>query len=178
MAEANWYVVHTYSGYENKVKESIEMTVRNRGLEEQIFGVEVPLERAVEVKNGTKKTVDRKMLPGYVLVHMEMNDETWYVVRNTRGVTGFVGPGSKPVPLTEAEVRNLGLDKAPEEKITEVELDFKVGDPVMILEGNWENKTGIVKQINEHKQTVIVAIEMFGRETPAELSFTSVKAEK
>jgi transcriptional antiterminator NusG len=175
MADAKWFVVHTYSGYENKVKANIEMTVQNRGLEDQILEVAVPFERAVEVKNGVKKNVERKMLPGYVLVHMEMNDETWYVVRNTRGVTGFVGPGSKPVPLTDAEVRNMGLDKEAEEKLPEIELDFEVGDEVVILEGNWENKTGIVKQINEHKQTVIIAIDMFGRETPVELSFTAVR---
>lgn len=178
MADAKWYIVHTYSGYENKVKADIEMTVQNRGIEDQILEVSVPLERAVEVKNGVKKTVDRKMFPGYVLVHMEMNDETWYVVRNTRGVTGFVGPGSKPVPLTEAEVKNIGLDKTEGEKLTEIELDFKVGDTVIILEGNWENKTGIVKEIDEHKQTVIIAIDMFGRETPVELNFTAVRAEK
>ncbi len=176
-ADAKWFIVHTYSGYENKVKSSIEMTVQNRGIEDQILEVAVPLERAVEVKNGVKKTVDRKMFPGYVLVHMVMNENTWYVVRNTRGVTGFVGPGSKPVPLTEAEVRNIGLDKNPEEKLTEIELDFKVGDSVTILEGNFENKTGIVKKIDEHKQTVIISVEMFGRETPVETSFTAVKAD-
>ncbi|MCQ2537841.1 MAG: transcription termination/antitermination protein NusG [Lachnospiraceae bacterium] len=178
MAEAKWYIAHTYSGYENKVKANIEMTVQNREIGDQILEVAVPLEKAVEVRNGVKKTVDRKMFPGYVFVHMEMNDETWYVVRNTRGVTGFVGPGSKPVPLTEAEVKNIGLDKTPGEKISEVELDFRVVDSVVILEGNWENKTGIVKKIDEHKQTVIISIEMFGRETPVELSFTAVKAEK
>ena len=178
MADAKWFVVHTYSGYENKVKANIEMTVQNRGLEDQILEVAVPFERAVEVKNGVKKNVERKMLPGYVLVHMEMNDETWYVVRNTRGVTGFVGPGSKPVQLTEAEVRNIGLDKPAEEKQAEIELDFEVGDSVMIIEGTWEDKTGIVKQINMHKQTVIINIDMFGRETPVELAFTAVRAQK
>lgn len=177
MADAKWYIAHTYSGYENKVKTSLEMTVQNRGLDDQILQVAVPIEKAVEVKDGMKKQVERKKFPGYVFVHMDMNDETWYVVRNTRGVTGFVGPGSKPVPLTEAEVKNMGLDRTQEDKLEEIELDFKVGDSVMILEGNWENKVGIVKQINEHKQTVIISIDMFGRETPVELAFTAVKAE-
>ncbi len=178
MAEAKWYVAHTYSGYENKVKTSLEQTVKNRNLEEMIFDVQVPTEKAVEVKNGVKKTVERKLLPGYVLVRMIMDDESWYVVRNTRGVTGFVGPGGKPVPLSDAEVRELGLDKVPGSKTAEIELDFKVGDTVTILEGNWDGKSGVVKQINEHKQTVIISLEMFGRETPVELAFTAVKAEK
>ena len=114
MADANWYVVHTYSGYENKVKANIEKTIENRKLQDQILEVSVPLETAYEIKNGVKKQVQRKLFPGYVLIHMEMNDETWYVVRNTRGVTGFVGPGSKPVPLSEAEMRNMGLVKEAE----------------------------------------------------------------
>ena len=109
MAEANWYVVHTYSGYENKVKENIEKTIENRHLEDQILEVRVPMQSVVEMKNGVKKTVEKKMFPGYVLINMVMNDDIWYVVRNTRGVTGFVGPGSKPVPLTEAEMRPLGI---------------------------------------------------------------------
>ena len=109
MAEANWYVVHTYSGYENKVKANIDKTIENRHLEDQIMEVRVPLEEVTDVKNGVKKQVSKKMFPGYVLIHMIMNDDTWYVVRNTRGVTGFVGPGSKPVPLTDAEMRPLGI---------------------------------------------------------------------
>ena len=111
MSEAKWYVVHTYSGYENKVKANIEKTIENRGLQEEILEVRVPMEDIVEVKNGARKTVQKKMFPGYVLINMVMNDETWYVVRNTRGVTGFVGPGSKPVPLTEAEMKPLGIKK-------------------------------------------------------------------
>ena len=107
MAEANWYVVHTYSGYENKVKADIEKTIENRHLEEEILEVRIPMQDVVELKNGAKKQVQKKMFPGYVLINMVMNDDTWYVVRNTRGVTGFVGPGSKPVPLTEAEMRPL-----------------------------------------------------------------------
>ena len=112
MAEANWYVVHTYSGYENKVKENIEKTIENRHLEDQILEVRVPMQSVVEMKNGVKKNVEKKMFPGYVLINMVMNDDIWYVVRNTRGVTGFVGPGSKPVPLTEAEMRPLAYRPA------------------------------------------------------------------
>ena len=109
MSEANWYVVHTYSGYENKVKVDIEKTIENRNLHDQILEVTVPMQDVVEVKNGMRKQVQKKMFPGYVLINMVMNDETWYVVRNTRGVTGFVGPGSKPVPLSEEEMRPLGI---------------------------------------------------------------------
>ncbi|MBQ4563389.1 MAG: transcription termination/antitermination protein NusG, partial [Lachnospiraceae bacterium] len=124
MAEANWYVVHTYSGYENKVKVDLEKTIENRNLQDQILEVAVPLEDAVEVKNGVRKQVQRKLFPGYVLINMVMNDETWYVVRNTRGVTGFVGPGSKPVPLTAEEMRPLGIQEG------KIEVDFEVGDAV------------------------------------------------
>ncbi len=175
MAEARWYIVHTYSGYENKVKDNIDMTVKNRGLDDRIIRTEVPMEKAIEVKDGVKKTVDRKVFPGYVLIYMVLDEETWYVVRNTRGVTGFVGPGSEPVPLSDEEVRNIGLDR---EKEATVEIDFQVGDTVTIIEGNLEGKSGIVKQIDLHKQTVIISVEMFGRETPTELGFTAVKAEK
>ena len=172
MAEANWYVVHTYSGYENKVKESIEMTVRNRGLEEQIIGVEVPLERAVEVKNGTKKTVDRKMLPGYVLVHMEMNDETWYVVRNPRGVTGFVGSASKPIPLTKEEIDQLGIDRQA------IEVNFKPGDTVKVTDGAFEGFTGVIDEVDVDKQRLTVIVTMFGRETPINLEFDEAEVVK
>ena len=129
MAEANWYVVHTYSGYENKVKANIEKTIENRHLEEEILEVRVPMEDVVEVKNGTKKTVQKKMFPGYVLINMVMNDDTWYVVRNTRGVTGFVGPGSKPVPLTEAEMKPLGI------KTENISVDFAEGDTIAVVAG-------------------------------------------
>ena len=124
MAEANWYVVHTYSGYENKVKVDIEKTIENRNLQDQILEVSVPMQEVIEVKNGANKQVAKKMFPGYVLINMVMNDDTWYVVRNTRGVTGFVGPGSKPVPLTEEEMAGLGF------KETGVVVDFEVGDTV------------------------------------------------
>ncbi|MBE5939340.1 MAG: transcription termination/antitermination factor NusG [Lachnospiraceae bacterium] len=170
MAEAKWYVVHTYSGYENKVKANIEKAIENRKLQDQILEVTVPMQDMVEVKNGVKKQVSKKMFPGYVLLNMVMNDDTWYVVRNTRGVTGFVGPGSKPVPLTEEEMIPLGI--ATPSKIV---VDFEVGDSVTVINGVWENTVGVIKSINEHKQIVTINIDMFGRETPVELSFTDVK---
>ena len=169
MSEAQWYVVHTYSGYENKVKVDIEKTIENRGLQDQILEVSVPLEEVIELKNGAQKQVERKMFPGYVLIHMVMNDDTWYVVRNTRGVTGFVGPGSKPVTLTEEEMRNLGF------KTTGVVVDFAVGDTVVVVAGAWKDTVGIIKTVNEPKQTITINVEMFGRETPVELNFSEVK---
>ena len=172
MAEASWYVVHTYSGYENKVKANIDKTIENRHLEDQILEVRVPMEEVTEVKNGVKKQVQKKLFPGYVLLNMIMNDETWYVVRNTRGVTGFVGPGSKPVPLTEAEMKNMGLIKE-----AELTVDFNVGDAVTIISDPFENAKGIISAINLHKQTVTVNIDLLGRETPVEVSFTDVRVE-
>lgn len=169
MSEAQWYVVHTYSGYENKVKVDIEKTIENRGLQDQILEVSVPLEEVIELKNGAQKQVERKMFPGYVLIHMIMNDDTWYVVRNTRGVTGFVGPGSKPVPLSEDEMRNLGF------KITGVVVDFEVGDTIVVMSGAWKDTVGVVKTVNESRQSLTINVEMFGRETPVELNFSEVK---
>ncbi len=169
MAEACWYVVHTYSGYENKVKANIEKTIENRHLEDQILEVRVPLEEVVEVKNGAKKQVQRKMFPGYVLINMVMNDDTWYVVRNTRGVTGFVGPGSKPVPLTEAEMRPLGI------KEVSLVVDFAEGDSVIVIGGVWKDTVGVIQSMNPGKQMVTINVDLFGRETPVEISFTDVK---
>ena len=169
MSEAHWYVVHTYSGYENKVKANIEKTIENRKLQDQILEVSVPMQEVVEVKNGKKKTVQKKMFPGYVLLNMEMNDDTWYVVRNTRGVTGFVGPGSKPVPLTEEEMISMGI------KNDEVMIDFAIGDTVIVTSGAWEDTVGVIKSINTHKQIVTISVDMFGRETPVEIGFTDVK---
>ena len=169
MAEANWYVVHTYSGYENKVKANIEKTIENRHLEDQILEVRVPMEDVVEVKNGVKKQIQRKMFPGYVLLNMIMNDDTWYVVRNTRGVTGFVGPGSKPVPLTEEEMKPLGI------KAGEIEVDFPEGDTVYITGGVWQDTVGVIQALNHSKQMVNINVELFGRETPEEISFTDIK---
>lgn len=169
MSEAQWYVVHTYSGYENKVKVDIEKTIENRGLQDQILEVSVPLEEVIELKNGAQKQVERKMFPGYVLIHMIMNDDTWYVVRNTRGVTGFVGPGSKPVPLSEEEMMSLGF-KAPD-----VVVDFAVGDTAVVTAGAWKDTVGVIRTVNESKQSITINVEMFGRETPVELSFSEIK---
>ena len=166
-----WYVVHTYSGYENKVKVDIEKTIENRGLQDQILEVSVPLEEVIELKNGTQKLVERKMFPGYVLIHMIMNDDTWYVVRNTRGVTGFVGPGSEPVPLSEAEMRNLGISGMEEE----IEIDVEVGDLIEVISGAWEGRESVVKEINLNKQTVTIEVDMFGRETSVEIGFSDIK---
>ena len=169
MSEVNWYVVHTYSGYENKVKANIEKTIENRHLEDQILEVRVPMEEVVEVKNGTKKQVLRKLFPGYVLINMIMNDDTWYVVRNTRGVTGFVGPGSKPVPLTDEEMASMGL------KVDAPNAPFSIGDSVIVKSGVWEDTTGIVRQIDHQNRMVTINIDMFGRETPVEISFNDVE---
>ena len=180
MAEANWYVVHTYSGYENKVKANIEKTIENRKLQDEILEVRVPLEDVVELRNGVKKQVSKKMFPGYVLIHMVMNDDTWYVVRNTRGVTGFVGPGSKPVPLTPAEMKPLGIqinegtqDEAP--KREKIDFDAEVGDMIVVTSGAWEGTTSAITAINEHKQTVTIEVEMFGRATSVEIDFLDIK---
>ena len=169
MAEANWYVVHTYSGYENKVKANIEKTIENRHLEEEIVEVRVPMQDVVEIKNGAKKTVQKKLFPGYVLLNMVMNDDTWYVVRNTRGVTGFVGPGSKPVPLSEAEMKPLGI------KTDNISVDFKEGDTIAVVAGVWKDTVGVVQRMDFGKQTATINVEMFGRETPVEISFAEVR---
>lgn len=169
MAEANWYVVHTYSGYENKVKANIEKTIENRHLEEEILEVRVPMEDVVEMKNGARKTVQKKLFPGYVLINMIMNDDTWYVVRNTRGVTGFVGPGSKPVPLTEVEMKPLGI------KTENVSVDFAEGDTIAVVAGVWKDTVGIVQRMDFGKQTATINVELFGRETPVEIGFAEVR---
>ncbi|MEF9945952.1 MAG: transcription termination/antitermination protein NusG [Lachnospiraceae bacterium] len=169
MSEAKWYVVHTYSGYENKVKANIDKTIENRHLEDQILEVRVPMQEVVEVKNGTQKAVSKKMFPGYVMIHMLMNDDTWYVVRNTRGVTGFVGPGSKPVPLTDEEMTPMGIQQG------SIVVDFQVGDTVTVVSGAWEDTVGVIHAINMQKQSLTINVELFGRETPVEISFTEVK---
>ena len=140
MAEAHWYVVHTYSGYENKVKANIDKTIENRHLEDQILEVRVPMQDVFEMKNGAKKQVSKKLFPGYVLINMVMNDDTWYVVRNTRGVTGFVGPGSKPVPLTEEEMMPLGVGRE------DVVVDFEEGDTIVVTGGVWKDTIGVIHQ--------------------------------
>ncbi|MBQ1923885.1 MAG: transcription termination/antitermination protein NusG [bacterium] len=167
--EPKWYVAHTYSGYENKVKINIEKTIENRHLENQIFEVRVPMQDVVEVKNGVRKAVPKKMFPGYVLVNMIMNDDTWYVVRNTRGVTGFVGPGSKPVPLTETEMKSLGI------RPKNITVDFEVGDMVAVVAGVWKDTVGVVQKINYNKQSATINVDLFGRETSVEISFAEVR---
>ncbi|WP_432404533.1 transcription termination/antitermination protein NusG [Wukongibacter sp. M2B1] len=167
--EVKWYVAHTYSGHEKKVKANIEKIVENRGMEDVIHEVVVPTEEKVEIKNGKKKVKQKKIFPGYVIVKMIMNDESWYVVRNTRGVTGFVGPASKPVPLTDEEVQWMGIeDKLPS-------INVEVGETVKVTSGPFENFIGEVKGINNERQTLKVSISMFGRETPVELEFTQVE---
>lgn len=171
MSEASWYVVHTYSGYENKVKANIEKTIENRHLEDQILEVRVPMQDVVEVReDGASRQVQKKMFPGYVLINMVMNDDTWYVVRNTRGVTGFVGPGSKPVPLTEAEMKPLGI------KMENVSVDFAEGDTIVVVAGVWKDTVGVVQRIDYNKQTATINVELFGRETPVEISFAEVRS--
>jgi len=170
MNEPLWYVVHTYSGYENKVKANIEKIVENRGLEEEILEVVVPVQDAVEIKNGKKKTVSRKVFPGYVLLRMIMNDDTWFVVRNTRGVTSFVGPGSRPVPLTEEEAKAMGIGV--DSSITEV--DLQIGDNVQVVFGAFEGSIGVVKEILISRNVVLANFSVFGRETSVELDFEQV----
>lgn len=169
MSEARWYVVHTYSGYENKVKANIDKTIENRHLEDQILEVRVPMEEVAELKNGVQKVSLKKLFPGYVMIHMIMNDDTWYVVRNTRGVTGFVGPGSKPVPLEEEEMARFGIQSE------SLVVDFAVGDTVTVLSGAWEGTVGVIQTMNEQKQSLSINVELFGRETPVELSFSEVR---
>lgn len=164
-----WYVVHTYSGYENKVKANIEKAIENRHLENEILEVRVPLQDVMELKNGVEKTTQKKMFPGYVLLHMDAdNNDAWYVVRNTRGVTGFVGPGSKPVPLTEAELKALdfGVDTT---------VEFAEGDVISVTAGVWKDTVGTVQKIDASRQTLTINVEMFGRETPVEINFSDVK---
>jgi len=169
--EARWYVVHTYSGYENKVAANIEKAVENRKLFDQIFAVKVPVETVVEVTgDNKKKEVERKIFPGYVLVKMIMSDESWHVVRNIRGCTGFVGPGSKPVALTEAEVAALGIDKR------EFVVSYEVGDNVRITDGPLKDFVGIVNEITPDQNRVSVTVNMFGRETPVELEMSQVES--
>lgn len=165
---AKWYVVHTYSGYENKVAATIEKAVENRKMHDLIFQCLVPMETVEEVTEQKRKMVERKVFPGYVLVKMIMTDESWHVVRNTRGVTGFVGPGSRPIALTESEVDALGVEKR------EIVVEYSVGDSVKIIEGPLENFIGIVDEIEHDKNIVRVVVSMFGRETPVELQLDQV----
>ena len=172
MSEANWYVVHTYSGYENKVKIDLLKTIENRNLQDQILEVSVPMLAVTELKDGLEKQADKKMFPGYVLVKMVMNQDTWYVVRNTRGVTGFVGPGSDPTPLSEEEMMNMGFQ---EMSAPEVVIEFEVGDMITVIAGALKDTVGAIRTINKSKKTVTINVDMLGRETPVELNFNEVK---
>jgi len=167
--EANWYVLHTYSGYENAVKTSIEKMVENRRMQDVIYSVNIPMETVTEVTDNVSKTVDRKLFPGYVLIKMVMSDESWYLVRSVRGVSGFVGSGSKPTPLTQAEVEQLGVEHR------EIVLSYKEGDSVTVLDGPLSTFIGTVEEIDIPHNKVVIVVSMFGRETPVELELDQVE---
>ena len=166
---ARWYVIHTYSGYENKVKTDLEKMVKNRELEDFFFDIVVPMEEQIEIKDGKRKANLKKVFPGYVLIKMIVTDETWYIVRNTRGVTGFVGSGTNPIPLTDEEIRTMGFEDVP------VNIDYGIKDSVKIIAGALEGFVGTVEEINKEKGKIKVIVSMFGRETPVELEFAQVQ---
>ena len=166
--EARWYVVHTYSGHENKVKVNIEKIVENRGMQNLILDIIVPTEDRIEIKDGQRKIKTKKMFPGYVLIKMIVTNESWYLVRNTQGVTGFVGHGSDPIPLTVEEVRRMGIEKI------YIDLDIEIGDTVKVINGPFENFMGVVEEVNMERQTLRAKVSMFGRDTPVELDFAQV----
>lgn len=168
--DARWYVVHTYSGYENKVASNLEKTVENRQIHDLIQEIRVPTETVTEIKDNKRRDVERKIFPGYVLVKMILTDESWYVVRNIRGCTGFVGPSSKPIPLTDEEVARLGVEQK------EIEVSYKVGDSVHIIDGPLDGFVGTVEEVDVDKDRVRVIVSMFGRETPVELELDQVEA--
>ena len=167
--DIRWYVIHTYSGYENKVKTDLEQTLQNRDLQDYIFKIVIPMEEQIEIKKGKTKKNLRKVFPGYVLIKMIVTEETWYIVRNTTGVTGFVGAGTKPIPLTTEEIRKMGIDDSV------IEVDYEVGDTVEVLSQPLEGYTGQVEEINKDKGKVRVLITMFGRETSVELDFANIQ---
>ena len=167
--QAKWYVVHTYSGHENKVKVNIEKMVENRNMQNLILEVVVPTEDVIEVKDGQRKIKTKKMFPGYVIIKMIVTNESWYLVRNTQGVTGFVGHGSEPIPLTDEEVARMGIEKV------FIELDVEIGDTVRVINGPFESFMGTVEDINREKQVLTVKVSMFGRDTPVELEFAQVE---
>jgi transcriptional antiterminator NusG len=167
--KARWYVVHTYSGYENKVKANIEKTIDNRNLHDLIYDIQVPMEEELEEKDGKRKVTLKKIFPGYVLIKMVMTDDSWYVVRNTRGVTGFVGPGSKPVPLTDDEVDSMGIMEKT------VSINVEVGENVRVINGPLENQIALIQEINSEKHRIKGLVDMFGRETPVELDFNQIQ---
>ena len=167
--EPRWYVVHTYSGYENKVKTDLEKTIKNRELEDYFFDIVVPMEEQIEIKDGKRKANLKKVFPGYVLVKMIVTEESWYIVRNTRGVTGFVGSGTDPIPLTDEEIRAMGFEEAT------INVDYEVNDSVKVVNGPLSGFIGTVQEINKEKNKVKVMVSMFGRETPVELEFSQVE---
>ncbi|MDD4237525.1 MAG: transcription termination/antitermination protein NusG [Desulfotomaculaceae bacterium] len=171
--EKLWYVVHTYSGYENKVKANLEKRIESMNMEEKIFRILVPMEDEIEMKDGKKKITKRKIFPGYVLVEMFMTDDSWYVVRNTPGVTGFVGSGSKPIPLEDAEAKQIIRQLGGEE--IRIRINFSIGENVRVINGPFENFIGAIDDINMEKSKIRVIISMFGRETPIELDFTQIE---
>lgn len=164
-----WYVVHTYSGYENKVKTDLEKTIKNRELQDYFFDIVVPMEEQIEIKDGQRKANLKKVFPGYVLIKMIVTEETWYIVRNTRGVTGFVGSGTDPIPLTDEEIRAMGFEEV------SISIDYDINDSVQILNGAFKDSIGTVQEINKEKHKVKVLISMFGRETPVELEFSQIQ---
>ena len=167
--EPKWYVIHTYSGYENKVKADLEKKVKNQEMDEYFFDIVVPMEEQIEIKDGKRKTNLKKVFPGYVLIKMIVTEQTWYIVRNTRGVTGFVGSGTDPIPLTEEEIRKMGFD------VQSINIDYGVNDEVKVINGPFTDFTGTVTEINKDKRKVKVLVSMFGRETPVELDFSEVE---
>ena len=167
--EPRWYVIHTYSGYENKVKATIEKSVENRNLQDLVLDIQVPMEEVIEEKDGKQKIVTKKKFPGYVLVKMFMSDESWYVIRNTRGVTGFVGPGSKPVPLSDEEAESMGIVEIPQD------IDLEVGESVKVISGPLREFVALIQEINLEKHKIKASVDMFGRETLAELDFNQIE---
>ena len=164
-----WYVVYTYSGYENKVMDNLKKTIENHNLQDVILDIKVPMEETIETKNGKKRHVSKKMFPGYVMVKMFLTDDSLYIVRNTRGVTGFVGPSSKPIPLSDAEVRTMGIENV------RISVDVEPGDNIIVVSGPLESFVGVVEEVNTEKQKVKVQVSMFGRDTSVELDFVQIK---
>lgn len=173
-ADMKWYVIHTYSGYENKVLQTLEQKVKSMGLENVINRILIPMEDEIDVKDGKKRTVKRKVFPGYVLIEMEVNDRSWYVVRNTPGVTGFVGSATKPIPLEPKEVERI-LGKQEVESEPKTHISVEVGEEVRITEGTFENCIAVVTEVNEEKGTVKGLVNMFGRETPVEVDYSQIE---
>ncbi len=167
--EPRWYVVHTYSGYENKVKADLEKKIKKQELEDYFYDIVVPMEEQIEIKDGKRKASLRKVFPAYVLIKMIVTEKTWYVVRNTRGVTNFVGPGTDPIPLSDKEVQKLGFETQ------NINVDYSVNDTIQIIDGPFQNYVGVVQEINKEKRKVKVLVSMFGRETPVDVDLSQVQ---